>query len=187
MVYQKVFYVIIILGLFSACRHSSGSSSQEKKVDFSTSDASELFFNNVRQIYYDLEEQENTKLKVYRIKTRSKDESHPAINLALVNNWRYDEAYLLIEPVGVLKQKNEIEIQWHSSNSEKSGSYAFKLRGSNKQEHVKFAGHIYESLRQNHQLHYLHRGESLPILHTPREKESFRVSIEDYYRLIGVL
>ena len=187
MIYQKIIYTVIILGLAIACRHSSGSSHKEKEIDFSTSDASELFFNNVRQIFYDLEEQESTNLKIYRIKTRTKDEDHPAINLALVNNWRFDEAYLLIEPVGVLNKKNEIEIQWHSANSDKSGSYTFKIRGSNKQDHVKFAGHIYESLRQKHQLHYQHRGESLPILHTEREREAFRVSIEDYYRLIGIL
>ena len=175
MMYQNILYTsTFILGLMIivACQGSSENTQKEKDVDFSTSDASELFFNNVRQIHYDLENQENTQLKIYRIKTRSKDQNHPNINLALVNNWRYDEAYLLIELEGSLKEKSEIEIQWQNTNSEKSGTYTFNVR-SNKSDHLKFAGQLYESIMQNHQLHHLHRGETLPILHSKQEREAF--------------
>lgn len=186
MIYRQMLYFGIIFGLLSACESQHDKSQDNKEADFSTSDASELFFNNVRAIYYDLESQENTKLRIYRIKTRAKDEDHPIVNLALVNNWRYDEAYLLIELGGLIKQKKEVEIQWQSPNSDKAGTYVFNVKG-NKSAHLKFAGELYESIRQDHQLHHKHRGESLPILHSARERQAFKTSIEDYYRLIGVL
>ncbi|MDX2304790.1 MAG: hypothetical protein NW226_18410 [Microscillaceae bacterium] len=179
-------WVFVIISI--SCKNQSGRQSIETPRSFSTSDASKLFFRNVRKIFYDLEEQQSTKLRIYRIKTRPKRTDYPVINLALVENWRYDEAYLIIEPEGALEMDmdKKIEIHWQDSGSGQSGVYVFNKTG-NKTEHVKFASEIYQSIMKNHQLHYVHQEESLPILNDEKDRESFRIMVEDYYRLVGVL
>ncbi|GAB4395494.1 MAG: hypothetical protein OHK0053_03840 [Microscillaceae bacterium] len=153
---------------------------------FATTDASELFFKNVRQIYYDLEVQPATQLHIYRFKNRNQSlRDQPIINLALVHNWRYDEAYILIEPNEFFENSRNLEVNWQKEN-EPTQKGRLSFQAGNKTTHFKFAVELYEAITQNKKLFVLRKGRAFPLLSNDRERETFRKTMVDYFKLIGV-
>lgn len=178
---KKVVLFICFLCLF-ACDQSPKNIDKDNP-DFGTTHDSQMFFENVRQIYYDREEVAAGKLKVYRFKKRSKATNKPIINLALVNNKRFDEAYILVELNSAFKGRT-FEILWEDKNANKKGTYQYTL--GNKKLQFKFASQLYESLEKGHQLFYKDKNKNIPIFNNSQERSAFLVTLKDYYKLIGL-
>ncbi len=177
-------FLFLTVGLL-ACNPDKERKVNSAEAKFTTSDASELFFKNVRQGYYDKETMDAAKLNIYRIKERNQDGNQPIINLAIVINWRYDEAYVLTEPNAYLQQQDTLTIFWQDTVQQKQGIYEY-LPGS-KEMHYQFASHIYNSLQDKHQLYTESpEGEQVPFLARRAEREAFRKTMMDYYRLVDL-
>lgn len=155
------------------------------KVKFSTSDASELFFKNIRQTSYDKEEQIDTKLEIYRNRERSKLKDIPVLNLAIVLNWRFDEAYILVEPNEYLSNMETLSILWKDPANNQSGNYIF-LPG-NKDSHFQFAAEIYKSVLSGHELFVKTEKGNQQLFQKKHYKEVFRKTMLDYYRLVDLV
>ncbi|MEO0332372.1 MAG: hypothetical protein AAF223_11920 [Bacteroidota bacterium] len=178
--------ILISLWLIAclACNPDKRRKVNDAEAKFTTSDASELFFKNVRQSYYDKETMDAAKLDIYRIKERSQVEDQPVMNLAIVINWRYDEAYVLTEPNTYLQQQDTLRIYWQDS-VQQTGVYEY-IPG-NKERHYQFASQLYNSLQDAHQLSTESaQGERVPVLATRDEREAFRKTMMDYYRLVDL-
>ncbi|WP_026999138.1 hypothetical protein [Eisenibacter elegans] len=170
---------LALLGLHSQCGTPDPRSQYQPLADFHTPDDAELFFKNVRQIYYDREEPPNTHITLYRLKKRVKTADTPLINLAIAHNWRFDEAYLVVEPNALaFATGDSLYIDWASPVD--SGQYVFAKR-SNHHQHKAFALSLYQSIKAQHTL----RCQASPLLHTTPQQEALRLTIEDYLRLLG--
>jgi hypothetical protein len=165
--------------------------SPEKKVNqdlakYTTSADSRLFFKNVRQIYYDLERPENTKLEVYRFGKRSLTPDKPVINVALVNNWTHDEAYVIVEPNAYFDNMSSIEVEWQDNVSKQSGVYRFGY--GPKDTHFKFASEIYQSILAKHKMLVLNADKQwVDLFQTDADRDNFRKTMKDYYRLVNLM
>lgn len=181
---MKVLSVIFLSILLIACHPDKKRKSDPEQSKFSTSDASELFFKNVRQPYYDKAVIKASKLDVYRNKDRSQAEDRPVLNLAIAVNWRFDEAYLLIEPNDYLQSLDTLRVAWRDSVEQQSGQYIFVP--GNKASHFKFASQLYNSLIDQQKLYIIWEGQQLPVLNTYGDREAFRKTVADYYRLVDL-
>lgn len=178
--------ILLLFTLFwvTAC----GYKVKQKEVDvenskFSTSQASVLFFNNVRQIFYDKQQIAPAKMNIYRFSDRSKAEDHPVLNLAIANNWLHDEAYILVEPNSFFNDPAQIEIVWTDTLTQEQGKYTFTF--GNKNNHFRFAGQLHHSILNSHKLQVLEQDSTLTdLLQLPKEREAFRHTMVDYYRLV---
>ena len=169
-----------------ACNLDKNTRIDETKAKFTTSDASEIFFKNVRQIRYDLQEIPDSKLNIFRIDERSLAEDYPLINLAIAVNWRYDEAYLLTEPNAYLQSLDTLRINWQDTVNQQEGTYLWT--GGNKEAHFTFASQLYRSLQQGHRLFVTNpEGEKESFLNNYQDREAFRKTVFDYYRLVDLL
>ncbi|WP_422007954.1 hypothetical protein [Roseivirga pacifica] len=177
----KFYSLIIILScLLLACNNQNQQVESPETISFKTDDSSRLFFRNVRQIAYDKEELTAAKLNIYRYKKRSEEQHIPVLNLALVENWRFDEAYLLIEPNDFIKQ-NTILVKWENPTTAEKGLIEFTA--SNKESHQLFASKVYEQLTANSRLEIKMENEWHRILHTQEQRDAFTTTVYDYYRL----
>ncbi len=165
----------------SACNPDKNRKVDQTTISFKTNDASKLFFKNLRQTYYDKEEMAAAKLDVYRLKKRNTGDERPVINLAIVNNWRYDEAYLLLEPNSLL-QLNELSVNWTSEKTGEQGTINFE--NGNKRSIVRFADQLYDLIQQESRLTVMIDGKSVDILNNSEDSEAFRITMVDYYRLV---
>ncbi len=161
---------------------------QDKKVesfsDFKTDESTKLYFKNVRRSYYDVTELETAKLETYRFKKRVQDDLEPIINLAIVNNWRFDEAYVLLEPNGkFIGGMDDIQVRWYDNSEELTA----KFENTNKESHLAFADIIYNNVISEKEMEVWNGNEWLKFLTTSKAKEAFRISMYDYYRLVNRL
>lgn len=173
--------ILLLLLCCTACKMSGTDKVLEKDLNFSTTDDSELFFKNVRQLYYDLEEVPAANLNVYRIKERFTETEYPLIGLAIVWNWLKDEAYILIEPNEVLSDEDPIIIFWSDRNTGETGTYTYE-KGNNMVQ-LSFATKIYNGLQAGYFFEVLIQEQRQPFLEEVKDREAIRKTLSDYYRL----
>ena len=177
--------LLLTLCSLSACNSSGGKDIREDEAKYTTSDASELFFKNVRSIYYDKTVMDEAKLDVYKIKERLDTDEYPLLNLSIVVNWRYDEAYVLTEPNTYLQKMDTIRIAWQDTIRNEQGTYQFTQ--GNKDAHFRFATQLYRSLSAEHQLFLLEEGDKVKFMSRRDAREPFRKTMVDYFRLVDLL
>ena len=178
--------LVIVAFLLFACNVSPDKKVDQNQAKFSTSADSRLFFKNVRQIYYDREIPENTKLEVYRFGKRNLAIDKPVLNLALVNNWLHDEAYVIIEPSAFFDNMSSIEVEWQDVDRKQSGVYRFTF--GPKDNHFKFASEIYQSVMAKHKLLvYTEDKQWIELFQTETERDNFRKTMKDFYRLVNLM
>jgi hypothetical protein len=153
---------------------------EKTEIHFKTRPDTELYFKNVRQLYYDLEEQPNTKLNLYRFSKRNKTDKKPLLNLVIVHNWRYNEAYLLVETN--LPKNQPLSVSWRDKAG-KQGEIIFK--NGDKTTHFEFANAIYQGILQEYNFYQLIDNQELIILNKLNECEAFRITMLDYLKLVG--
>lgn len=181
----------IRMGIVAIFLVACGTTGSEKKVDknqatFRTTADSRLYFRNVRQIYYDKEIQPNTRLELYRFGKRNKSQDRPVINVLIANNWLHDEAYLLIEPNSYFENPQTIEITWQDTKNQQSGTYTF-APGS-KEDHFRFVTALYQSILAGHQLMVKDKnGNPAPLFTSEGDRDNFRKTVKDYFRLVNRL
>lgn len=149
--------------------------------DFLMPEDAELFFKNTRQLFYDKETPKNTVWSVYRFKKRSLDKSEPILNLAIVVNPSQDKAFLRVEPNKFLANRDSIEVVWE--HGKHTGKHIFKQ--GNVLEEYHFARSIYSCIKTQDKLFILENGKKTPFLTKDKDRNTFRITVEDFYRLLG--
>lgn len=177
----KLLSCILFSAILLACNPDKNKRAKPDQIKFTTTDDAELFFKNVRRQAYDEQEMPAAKLQVYRHEDRREQDDLPFLTPALVVNWRFDEAYLLLEPNEKIPNDKPLVIEWKDTLQNTSGRYRFEF--GNKEEHLRFAGDLYGSILDGHRLYYLSDSLALPFLADEEDRKVFRVSLFDYYRL----
>jgi hypothetical protein len=182
---MKRILIFIVAIVLVSCGIKSEKKIDTDNVTFTTTADSRLYFKNVRQIYYDRENQENTRLEIFRFGKRNQSTAVPVLNVALVNNWRYDEAYVLIEPNAYFDNADQIKVDWQSkADTIASGTYVFAF--GSKENHFRFATQLYESILAKHTLQLRDStGKIINLFQTEADRDNFRKAMVDYYRLVN--
>ncbi|MGF1533771.1 MAG: hypothetical protein ACFCUI_08705 [Bernardetiaceae bacterium] len=176
-----------LCGLLLACNPDKEKLVDPNVVSYQTTQQSMLFFKNMRGMYYDLEEHPSGQMKLFRFSDRPQGEDSPHLNVVLVNNWRHDQAYVLLEPNAPLQQQfrsDTLHILWQDTLSGTNGAHRFWE--GNKELHYRFATHVYNSILKGHRLAVWNGGDTLPLFPTKEEREAFRITMMDYYRVVKV-
>ncbi|OEK07116.1 hypothetical protein [Roseivirga misakiensis] len=177
----KSFLTVCLISLFLSCNPDKRTVVDQASVTFATDDASELFFKNVRQLYYNTEVMEEAKLNIFRLKKRDLSNDRPIINLAIVNNWRFDEAYLLLEPNDLIGQADTITIKWSNADGN-NGEVLYEKGNKNKQ--AEFADSIYAHIQKGSTFSIKIEDDWVAFLDTEKSREAFRITVFDYYKLV---
>lgn len=183
MVNYTMRYSVIFIIVFVSCKIDHDKKIDREKFNFKTGDDTELFFKNMRQSYYDLEENEAAKFNVFRYEDRVQKADHPLLNLAIVINYLQDEAYLLLEPDEHLRNQERLEILW---SSETGTEGTIVLENYNREEMLEFASQVYEALQKKADFELKSEDGTDPILTDQQEREAFRVTVSDFYRLTRI-
>ncbi|ELR72834.1 hypothetical protein C900_00795 [Fulvivirga imtechensis AK7] len=176
-------YFAFLLILMTSCKLDRDKTVDREKFSFKTGDDTELFFKNVRQSYYDLEENKVAKMNVFRYEDRIKEAGHPLLNLAIVVNYTRDEAYLLVEPNEMLRDQDKVKIFWKAEQNQQG---EIILENYNREGMLEFASQVYEAMLKRAGFKVEIHGAKVPVLQDPTEREAFRITVADYYRLTRI-
>lgn len=175
--------ISVIMLLFSGCKIDRDRNVDRAKFQFEMGDDSELFFRNVRQIYYDRSSPDGT-WQAYRFSDRYTGNDRPVIIPVIVINWREDEAYLLIESNDFLSDEDFLRVVITDMNSLTTDTVTLNQRG--RERMLEFGSRLYEAILSNHKVDVQKKGEFLPALTQEADREAFRITLADYYRLTRV-
>jgi hypothetical protein len=169
---------ILIIGcvLLAACHPDKSKKISIDELKTTTTDPSELFFKNVRQSDYNVEELPDAKMNIYRHKGFT-DSSFFSVKIAY--NWQQDAAYTMF----ALNQ--DIETFTLIINYP-AGSENIEFENGPVLEQIKLNTHIYNALLQNATFQIQTNDSLIPILTNQDEREAFRISMFDFYRLVEI-
>ena len=189
--YMRPFTTFLLLPLLFALILSGCERHKEVGIDkdspqFDMQDSNKLFFRNMRQSYYDLEEMKAAKMEVFRISERDTSGRAPVLQVKIVQHWSQDKAYAMIEPHALFEGMDTLKVSWADTASNTQGQYIFPVAAP-QPVHYRFASEIYSSIQAGHQLKIeLPKGPQ-PLFPTSDSREPFRKTMVDFYRLVSVL
>jgi hypothetical protein len=137
----------------------------------------------MRQSDYDKEENEASGFQIYRHRDRKQSETLPVLNLAIVVNVMQDEAYLFLEPSEGLSNEEELVVLLEK---EQTAVDTLVLGTQNRDTYLEFASQIYEGIQGGAEFRILVDESWLPVLVDRDEREVFRITTSDYYRLTRI-
>ena len=159
---------LIFLVLCLACNPDKDKTIDPAKVNYNTSDASELFFKNVRMSRYEKQSLQGTKMEIFKHRDVQQNDILVA---SLAINWLYNQAYLLIDS---LPQPQTTFI---------FGNENLEANFINKKEALKNSIILYNQVIQGNELFYLNEGDTLPLFNNDQSRETFRVTMVDFLRM----
>ncbi len=174
-----------IIWLFTSCAQHKEVAIDPKKPVFDTQESTKLFFRNMRQSYYDVEEMKPAKIEVFRIGERSEDPMAAVIPVKIIHQWANDKAYAMVEANEFLNGMDTLTVVWKDS-TQQAGEYIFPM-ASPQPKHFEFASNIYRSIQSGHQMSLKVAGEEKELFSTRESREPFRKTMVDFYRLVGLL
>lgn len=180
---KKSFLFLVVAVVFSCSVNTS------KKVDlealtFSYTDDAYIFFRNMRQTHYDLEVLEESDWRIYRHQDRQKDTSNFYFSIALVVDWRMNRVYPIIEMPDELKNES-LRIKWEAVEGEDQGE--FQLKDMRRSAERLLAAQLYNQAIEDVKMTLISGEFEKPLFANTDQKEAFRISMYDYFRMTALL
>ncbi len=155
-----------------------------EEVSFHTTESSEMYFKNVRSYFYEVWDDPKSGFVHYRIKSRNQNPAGPSINFLILHNWRFDEAYVMLEPNEALSTAQGLSLSVVTS----SDSLSFPLGDFTNYEHWMTSGRIYMALREDDSRFWLSESDGnrkVTLYLDGEERKSLKKTLRDYYKLVG--
>jgi hypothetical protein len=168
--------VLVLCLSLSACHPDKDKLIDIDNIRTTTTDASELFFKNVRQSDYALEENKEAKMNSFQLKDWP-DSSLCTVKVIL--NWYTDNAYLMFALNPPLNPEKGFTLM---STSEQGEIKTFFQPG-NIRTQIELCATLYNHIKKNDQLQIRQGDETYPFLEKPEEREAFRITVFDFLRL----
>ena len=172
--------LIFVLILLNGCTNTPQQQSNSTTSSFRTTAPSQLYFKNMRSIYYNVEEQEKSRIEIYQLKQFTKDTDRPIVYPIIANNWLNDEAYLMLKTndfVHGFSQPLQVEIMEQDKT--------ITLASPTAQEQYVMAIDIYEALKAGHTLKVMGADEkAYPLFDGKFDRNHYTTTLRDYLRLI---
>ncbi|QNL21874.1 hypothetical protein HZR84_07960 [Hyphobacterium sp. CCMP332] len=179
---MRVFYLIATIVLLTSCNPDKNRIVNRNEPKFKTTDASRLFFKNVRLLYYDLEEKNEGKIQVLKLGRRIEDSTEAIINVYIINNWFQDRAYPMISLSPYFNDIDTLNIEMLKEDGSTELLEFNKTSSMNEQFY--FASAIYEGLLRKYSFKLLNEDKAL--FTNSDQREAFRITMVDFYRLVGI-
>jgi hypothetical protein len=138
----------------------------------------------MRQSSYDLEVMEDGGWRIYRHEDRLTDTSDFYFNISLVVNWRVSRVYPIIEMTKSI-EKDGFQVVWEAIETDDKG--IISLEGNQRRNEMIFSTKLYNKMIDEVQLYVIYKNKKLPLFVSSDQKEAFRVSLYDFYRMTGIL
>jgi len=148
---------------------------------YATRAADELYFRNVRAFYYTKTDEAEGILEVYRLNSIFDEGKVSSLPLAIYHNWRAHECFIRIDsaylsaprPVLLSISPSKVDtLHWPTDGNEEQYAFAYRL---------------FQELKQEGELKLVHpiTGETKTL--TDSERKDLRMTLKDYFKLIGKL
>ena len=173
------FTILLIVTMVTSCTLDQDKSISVEDIDFETRDDTEIFFKNIRQSAYHLEENKPASINMFRLKAHVLDsntrEPHPVI----IHHWLRDKAYIWLEFGGESSFDEPLEISIVYPEGEKR----FQFDGSSPVNHAEIAIELFNASLTEATI-FCEMNEILKL--NSAERTRYQLVLNDYFRLLGL-
>ncbi len=148
-------------------------------IDFSTRDDTEIFFKNIRQSSYILDENKPASINTFRLKANRLDDASLEPNPVIIHHWLRDKAYVWLEFGGKSDFDEPLEISIAYTQGEK----ALTFDGSSPHNHLEVALALFNASLSETRIYC--NGTEVLAVSTP-ERTHYQLVLNDYFRLLGL-
>jgi len=168
---MKRILIIATLALLGSCHPDKNKPVDLDELKFNTTDASELFFKNVRQSDYVLEENKKAGMNTYHCTDLA--DGNLQLEPFIIINWRNDQAFIFFET------KSTELIDFIIADEHYSFDPSFQ------KNHAELAIHIYNAILSNQQVYFIAaNNQQKEFFQTADQKNIYRKVIFDFLRLV---
>lgn len=145
----------------------------ESELTFNTTDASEMFFKNLRQSAYEVENRDEVGIKV--CKHRKLKNLNCMLKPSLVFNWRIDKAFIIFDSLQ------------HDQYHFKIGTREIDFDPSNQKNHAILALKIYNAIILNESIEVdTAQSNYHSFFYDAEAKDIFRITVYDFLRMVEI-
>lgn len=179
--FQKIFFVTLIV-IISVLFFLSDNERRvnPEKVRFKTTESAELRFKNLRSYYYTIQNFEDSYQDVYRFRNAHiYKEGETGVHFVIINHWIEDEAFIIPEYYGEIKNYDSLQIKWSKGK--------FTCEKGDLESYWKFAANIYMNILEKDSMFYFNEKEKVwkPFLAHPNEQTQTKIVLKDYFTLVS--
>ena len=170
--------IAIILG-FGSCHPDKNKSVDLDQIRFQSTDASEIYFRNMRRSYYEMEERKEAAIELY---TLSDYEAFEAAMLkpTIAYNWRNDFVAVMLDASDKLKDEDNLVVIFESAE----GQQKMILNESDIKSQTTVALRLYNGILDNNEIFLVLNRQKVPLFKNNEEKQLFRITIFDFLRFV---
>ena len=150
-----------------------------EKIRFQSTDASEIYFRNMRRSYYDMEEHQEAGIELY---TLSGYRDLETVNLrpTLAYNWRNDFVAIMVSKSDELKNEESLVLIFESPESQ----HKLILNDGDIKTQTTLALKLYNGILANNEIYLVQNRQKQPVFKSSEEKELFRITTFDFLRFV---
>ncbi|KXX70342.1 hypothetical protein [Flammeovirga sp. SJP92] len=187
---KKLLFILTITLISTACQPYKDVIIDPFAPKFVTYDQTRMYFKNVRASYYDKvdlpQTDTATHMNVLLYNKAVQDSTQAIINLHLVTIDSNDNAFIMLAPNEFFKGYQLFKVHWVDHGNELKGEIRYKQGGMADQ--FLFTSEIYNLLNKDDVTFEIEFGDKrVPFLDTIEEKNAFRITMIDFYRLVTLL
>lgn len=171
--------MFMIAWMYQSCTLNQEKPITIEDLEFDTRDDTELFFKNIRQSSYHLEENKPASINIFRLKDIRLDSNSLEPNPVIIHHWLRDKAYIWLEFGGLSNFDEPLDISIAYPQGEKTISFD----GSSPKNHTEVALALFNASLTESRITCNNR-EVLPL--NTSSRTNYQLVLNDYFRLLGL-
>lgn len=177
--YLTISFSILIL---SACHPDKDKLVDIDEIKYESTDASELFFKNVRRSYYDLEERRDAGIELYTL-SEYEDVQNPTLLPTIAYNWRNDFVSIML----AIEKPSEDDVPITLLFGEEGPDQDKMLfDNQNIRTQTSAAVNIYNQIISKKDIYLVVGSDKKPLFQNADEQDMFRITVFDYLRFVEI-
>lgn len=176
---RNKFITQVVLLMLVSCTLNQDKSIAIDDIDYDTRDDTELFFKNIRQSSYNLEENKPASINMFRLKDMLPDSSTLEPTPVIIHHWLRDKAYIWLEFGGQSNFEEPLRISIAYPEGEKTLTFD----GSSPINHTEVALALFNATLTEAKI----TCEDTEILQLNSPvRSNYQLVLNDYFRLLGL-
>ncbi len=151
------------------------------EISFRSTDASELYFKNMRRSYYETEERQEAAIELYTLSDYSEIQT-PLMKPVIAYNWRNDFVSIMLSIPDDLDNDPTIALIFEEAGEQQK----MILNDADIRTQTTVAVKIYNGILSNHEIFLVVNDQRYPLFDSKDEMDMFRITVFDYLRFVEI-
>ena len=176
---MRVLILLVTIFCLTSCHPDKNKPVDLEKLRYQSTDASEIYFRNMRRSYYEIEENKEAAIDLYTLSGYDEfDQAYLIPTIAF--NWRNDFVAIMLNQSDKLENEENLVVLFENEK----GSQKLLLNEGDISTQTTVAVKVYNGILKNDEIFLVLNRQKQALFRNNEEKELFRITIFDFLRFV---